>query len=155
MPASDHRLTTAEMAHFAHDGFLRFDALVSPELNAAVLDELPALEEAKLAPFLGVEPAVATPATSTPLSAYRTGTALGEVFALPALRGIIESLVGAWAFYDGTAGALPLPADEPPYATGVEALADGWFLLQSPGRTGIDEIGGVPATRFVFERRVG
>ncbi|MFN3219432.1 MAG: phytanoyl-CoA dioxygenase family protein [Acidimicrobiales bacterium] len=100
MPASDHRLTTIEMAHFAHDGFLRFDALVPPELNTAVLDELPALEEAKLAPFLGVEPAVATPATSTPLSGYRTGTALGEVFALPALRGIIESLVGADPVFD-------------------------------------------------------
>lgn len=67
----------------------------------------------------------------------------------------LDTRVCAWAFYDGTAGALPLPVDEPPYETGVDALADGWFLLQAPGRTGIDGIGGVPATRFVFERRIG
>lgn len=67
----------------------------------------------------------------------------------------LDSAVCAWAFYDGTAGAEAPPASEPPYATGVDALVDGWFLLQAPGRIGLDEIGGVPATRFVFERRIG
>ena len=67
----------------------------------------------------------------------------------------LDSAVCAWAFYDGTAGAHALPEGEPPYATGVDALLDGWFLLQAPGRIGLDEIGGVPATRFVFERRTG
>lgn len=100
MPAADHRLTTIEMARFVHDGFLRFEALVPPDLNEAVLAELPELETAKLAPFLGMEPTVATPATSTPLSQYRPGTALGEVFTLPALRGAIESLVGPEPAFD-------------------------------------------------------
>ena len=67
----------------------------------------------------------------------------------------LDSGVCAWAFYDGTRGVAPLPQERPPYATGVDALADGWFLLQAPGRVGLDEIGGVPATRYVFERRIG
>ena len=67
----------------------------------------------------------------------------------------LDSAVCAWAFYDGSNGAAALPGQEPPYATGVDALVDGWFLLQAPGRIGLDAIGGVPATRFVFERRVG
>lgn len=67
----------------------------------------------------------------------------------------LDSGVSAWAFYDGTGGAAPLPGGEPPYTTGVAALADGWFLIQGPGRLGLDEIGGVPAARYVFERRIG
>ena len=40
MPAPDHRLTTEEMARFVADGFLRFDALISEEINPRVIEEL-------------------------------------------------------------------------------------------------------------------
>ena len=42
----------------------------------------------------------------------------------------LDSAVIGWAFYDGTAGSGPAPQGDPPYATGVAALVDGWHLLQ-------------------------
>jgi hypothetical protein len=55
-----------------------------------------------------------------------------------------DSNVVAWAFHDGTDGqgsGLPDRGDKPPYITGVDALRDGWNLLQmsqllppTPGR---------------------
>lgn len=45
----------------------------------------------------------------------------------------LDSPVVAWAFHDGSDGGGPaLPVDTPPYALGSDALADGWFLLQTP-----------------------
>jgi hypothetical protein len=88
------------MARFVSDGFLRFDALVPDELNRAVLDELPSLEAEKLAPLFGQDVEHSGPDTSTPLSQYRPGTAVGEVLALPSLRGIITSLVGPDPVFD-------------------------------------------------------
>ena len=52
MPAADHRLTTAEMAQFVANGYLRFDAIVPDEVNDAVLEVLPALEAAKIGTML-------------------------------------------------------------------------------------------------------
>ena len=70
----------------------------------------------------------------------------------------LDTKVAAWAFYDGTDGghapsAAPLPDDEPPYETGVDALRDGWMLLQAPGPLGTTsnaELG----IEFVFERHI-
>jgi len=42
----------------------------------------------------------------------------------------LDSRVLGWSFFDGTAGAGPQPSADPPYGTGVEALHDGWRLLQ-------------------------
>ena len=59
----------------------------------------------------------------------------------------------------GSAGRGPgLPEDEPPYATGVAALEDGWFLIQSPaprpvGAEHEHETTTLPH-EFVFERRI-
>lgn len=43
----------------------------------------------------------------------------------------LDSPVIAWARYDGTGAEAPMSgdADEPPYATGVDALRDGWRLF--------------------------
>jgi len=73
-----------------------------------------------------------------------------------------EKVVG-WAFHDGTDGAGPrLPHDgepgEPPYASGVRALRDGWMLLQSaqlmPPAPGQEHVNAYLEYEFVFERRV-
>ena len=42
----------------------------------------------------------------------------------------LDAKVLGWAFYDGTDGAGPQPDGDPPYATGVDALRDGWRLIQ-------------------------
>ena len=71
--------------------------------------------------------------------------------------------VVAWAFHDGTDGAgptLPEPRgpSKPPYRIGVEALRDGWMLLQSaqlvPTPPGMEHINSYFEYEFVFERRI-
>ena len=53
MPADDHRLTTEEMARFVAEGYLRFDALVSADLNQRIIEELQGLEHVKLRQAIG------------------------------------------------------------------------------------------------------
>ncbi len=45
----------------------------------------------------------------------------------------LDSGVLAWAMYDGTGQQTHMAgdSDEPPYATGVAALRDGWRLIQA------------------------
>ncbi|MDT0318501.1 hypothetical protein [Streptomyces millisiae] len=45
----------------------------------------------------------------------------------------LDSDVVGWARYDGTGRTSPTTGDseEPPYATGVAALRDGWRLFQA------------------------
>jgi hypothetical protein len=45
----------------------------------------------------------------------------------------LDDEVIAWANYDGTGQTRPMSGDsaEPPYATGVAALEDGWRLIQA------------------------
>ncbi len=75
----------------------------------------------------------------------------------------LDDKVIAWAFHDGTAGAGPPPPGgpahvEPPYATGVSALEDGWMLMQSaqliPPAPGHEHTNSYLEYEFVFERRV-
>lgn len=104
MPADDHRLTTREMARFVADGFLRFDGLVPPELGERVLGELRDLESIKLRQAVGAPPGkteLAHPESLTPLSAcYPAPSAVGDTLRLPAVQGIITSLVGADPLFD-------------------------------------------------------
>lgn len=104
MPASDHKLTTLEMARFVADGFLRFDRLVPDEINARAVDELGALESNKLRQIAGKptdDSGPPRPESLTPLSeCYPTPSVVGEYLRLPQLRGIIESLVGPDPLYD-------------------------------------------------------
>ena len=42
----------------------------------------------------------------------------------------LDTNVLGWSFYDGTDGTAPLPGTDPPDPTGVDALRDGWRLIQ-------------------------
>jgi hypothetical protein len=72
----------------------------------------------------------------------------------------LDSATVGWAFHDGTDGAGPsLPDARPPYATGVDALRDGWMLLQSSQLVapapGTEHVNAYLEFEFVFERRTG
>ena len=104
MPASDHRLTSREMARFVTDGFLRFDGLVPDDINERVVDELRARQPGKIQRALGREPEddpLPIPHSMTPLSEiYPPPSVLGEYLRLPEVQGIIRSLVGDDPLYD-------------------------------------------------------
>lgn len=56
-----------------------------------------------------------------------------QVLQLYTTNSSFASHVVAWAFHDGTDGCgpgLPDRGDSPPYITGIDALRDGWRLLQ-------------------------
>ena len=46
----------------------------------------------------------------------------------------LDSPVKSWAIYDGTGQSYPTTGDSdtPPYETGLEALQDGWRVIQFP-----------------------
>ena len=72
----------------------------------------------------------------------------------------LDSIVIGWAFHDGSEGSGPeLPDGDPPYGTGVEALRDGWMLIQSAQLVapapGTEHVNAYLEYEFVFERRVG
>ena len=93
-------LTTAQVADFVADGVLVFEAVVPDELNRRVLAELPELLAEKLDVLTGRAPSSPPPTTGTPVEELRPGTAVAEVLALPAVRGIVHSLVGPGARFD-------------------------------------------------------
>lgn len=70
----------------------------------------------------------------------------------------MDSRVLGWSFFDGTAGAGPQPDGDPPYASGVAALQDGWRLLQMspliPPVPGHERETSFLQHEFVFERIV-
>lgn len=79
----------------------------------------------------------------------------------------LDAEVKAWAFYDGAvdraagqtdgpgpAGdAVRFDGPERPYDTGLQALRDGWMLLQSPGPIPVGDLNGELPCEYVFERR--
>ncbi|MBC8365232.1 MAG: hypothetical protein H8E59_09545 [Actinobacteria bacterium] len=89
-------------------------------------------------------------------------TAHQQVLYLWANGSALDSNVVAWAFHDGSDGSvegLPEVADgKPPYDTGVEALRDGWRLLQSAQLiappAGQEHLNAYLDYEFVFERLV-
>ena len=70
----------------------------------------------------------------------------------------LDSRVLGWSFFDGTSGAGPQPQADPPYGTGVEALVDGWRMLQMspliPPVPGHERETSFLKHEFVFERLV-
>lgn len=56
-----------------------------------------------------------------------------KVLVLYLANSALDAPVVAWAVYDGTGATRPMAGDtdEPPYRTGVEALKDGWRLIQA------------------------
>lgn len=96
MPTVDHRLTTRQMADFVVNGFIRFDALVPPDVNERGIEEMRHLEAERFAPE-GLKP----PHTGTPLAdCYPAPSAIGEYLRLPQIQGIIESFVGTGPTFD-------------------------------------------------------
>lgn len=81
-------LSTTQMASFAARGFLRFDGLVDSDINQRILD------------FFDAGP-VERPAAGVPLSAaYAAESPLHELMNLPAIQGIVQSLVGPDPIFD-------------------------------------------------------
>ena len=81
-------LDSTQMANFVADGFLRFDELVPKALNEAAHTEMD-------------ERSVLGGSGGTPLSKVWTDdSAIGRVFRLPEIQGIIQSLVGPEPLYD-------------------------------------------------------
>lgn len=56
-----------------------------------------------------------------------------QVMVLYLQTSALDSAVIGWSQYDGTAEDLHMAgdSDEPPYATGLDALIDGWRLFQA------------------------
>jgi hypothetical protein len=100
---SSNLLNSKQVARFVADGFVKFEAVVPPELNARALAQIESGTG-------GVED-----------HGYRgerfadryRGTALAEVFRLPAVDGIIRSLVGADPIFDHHCPHLQLPHSGP------------------------------------------
>lgn len=85
-----HLLTSKQMARFVTDGYLRFDEIVPPEINAAALKEY----EEKPWPHGGGY-------VGEPLSNKWQGSpGIGAMLELPQVRGILHSLVGPNPRYD-------------------------------------------------------
>lgn len=82
-------LSTDEKAGFVSRGFLRFDAVVPPEINAQAMEELPLLFRSWVQEFRAItatkpdgitEPEVPLPRSGTALAnAYAPGSALGKM----------------------------------------------------------------------------
>ena len=82
-----------------------------------------------------------------------------QVLYLWLAEGALDTATVAWSFYDGSNGSGPgLPEGEPPYRNGVAAMADGWFMLQSPApytlQPGTEHGTSYLPNEFVFARTV-
>lgn len=56
-----------------------------------------------------------------------------KVLVLYLANSALDSPVVAWSLYDGTGESRPMAGDQdqPPYRTGVDALKDGWRMIQA------------------------
>ncbi len=82
-----HLLTNQQMATFVARGFLRFDELVSDDINQAVMAEIDA-------------GSIQGAPAGTPLSQCYQGSSIRKLLDLPEIQGIIHSLVGADPLFD-------------------------------------------------------
>ena len=57
-----------------------------------------------------------------------------KVMVLYLANSALDSEVKGWTFYDGTGKTKPTTGDSdtPPYETGLDALLDGWRVIQFP-----------------------
>ena len=57
-----------------------------------------------------------------------------KVLVLYLANSALDSSVKGWSIYDGTGRTRPTTgdSDKPPYATGLDALKDGWRVIQFP-----------------------
>ena len=70
----------------------------------------------------------------------------------------LSSIVVGWAFHDGSDGRGPQPEGDSPYAAGLDALRDGWRVIQvSPPaapQPGVAHLNSVLHNEYVLERIV-
>jgi hypothetical protein len=70
----------------------------------------------------------------------------------------LDSAVRGWAFYDGTGKKQHTTgdSDQPPYKTGLEALQDGWRVIQFPQLIppypGVELTTSFQKFEFIFEK---
>ena len=101
-----HHLSSTQMATFAAQGYLRFDACVPDAINQAFLERVRANTQAQENPLehyarLMTEAAVPFVDPGTPWTrAYKAKTPIGDLLRLPQVRGAIDSLVGRGAVVD-------------------------------------------------------
>jgi len=83
-----------------------------------------------------------------------------QVLVLYLASSALDASVVGWSTYDGTGRTHPTmgDSDEPPYATGVDALKDGWRLFQAaqllPPATGQEYDVSFLKHEFFFEKLV-
>ena len=114
-------LSSPQVAELVAAGYLRFDALVPAEINDAASEELRANFGE---PSRGLGPISRRFAPGRPLSGYFGGSGgVGRMLALPAVQGIIQSLVGPDPFYDHHAIHVRRPG-EPSQPLHADAVID-------------------------------
>lgn len=94
-------LSTLDMARFASEGYLRFDAVVPEELNQQFLKDIGHVAEGEIGSaiehygrIMGSS-AIPVVGAGTPLTdAYPADSALARILTLPKVAGAVESLVG-------------------------------------------------------------
>jgi hypothetical protein len=82
-----------------------------------------------------------------------------QVLYLWLAEGALDTATVAWAFFDGAKGASDtLNEAQPPYPSGLAALEDGWFMLQSPApynlQPGSEHGTSYLPNEFIFQRTV-
>ena len=121
--AKEHLLTAKQMTQFVLDGFILFDGFVPQDLNAAVYAE-----------------------QQSGAGHWNKGQAIHEVFELPQVKGILQSLVGENPVYDHSALHIVGPQqhdaqiwhgdsiiDARPFAFDIQAM---YFSHDVPPETG-------------------
>jgi hypothetical protein len=83
-------LTTAQMANFVADGFLRFDDLIPEEINREAMREIDEEQISRHYEHQG----------QSLSSLWPDSKGFGAMFRLPAVQGIIHSLIGPDPLYD-------------------------------------------------------
>jgi hypothetical protein len=89
-----------------------------------------------------------------------TGTTRQQVMVLYLENSALDSRTVGWSLYDGTGAAEHMAGDaaEPPYASGLAALRDGWRLIQAspllPHASGDEFRTGYLKYEFFFEKLI-
>ena len=112
-------LTTEQMANFVADGYLRFDNLIPDELNKAAHAEMEA----------GVS--VRGGGGTVLNDVWGDDSAVGKVFGMPEVQGIVQSLVGEDPLYDHHAVHIVRPQNEIGQIWHADAIIDLRCILTS------------------------